>query len=153
MTTLLNSPLEVGLRVLVILEATFPRELGLDDMLVLDHVSLHSADFDGSESLHPAFPLRSADVGARRDGIRHGVELLMHKGLASPAVTAEGISFVASERAHSVVQMIESPYLRVFRSRVQWAVDRGVTSNAEKTRELLTTIVRSWPEIALEVAT
>jgi len=144
--TLLNGPLEVGLRVLVLLEAAFPRPLNVDDLLVLDHVSLHSGDFAGPESLHPPLPLRPADVGARRDGIRHGLELLIHRGLALTSFGVDGLSFVASEQSHSVVGLIESSYMRIFLDRAQWAVERGIAESAESTRTLLNSIVRSWPE-------
>ena len=150
MTTLLNGPLEVGLRILVILEAQFPRALNVDDLLVLDHVALHSDDFSGPGSLHPALPLRPADVGARRDGIRHGVEMLTHRGLAAPALESDGILFRASERSHSIVALIESHYLRLFRDRVRWAIEAGFATSAEGTRETLSGIVRSWPATALE---
>lgn len=150
MTGLLNGPLEVGLRVLVILDAHFPKALNVDDLLVLDHVALHSGDFDGPESLHPALPLRPADVGARRDGIRHGVEMLIHRGLAGPVLNQEGIFFAASEQSHSVVALIESHYLRLFRERVDWAMDVNFAQSAAATRGELNVIVRSWPDTTSE---
>lgn len=152
MNTLLNGPLEVGLRVLVILDAQFPRALNVDDLLVLDHVALHSGDFSGPDSLHPALPLRAADVGARRDGIRHGVEMLIHRGLAAPKLELQGILFEASERSHSIVELIESHYLRLFRERVRWAIEASFALSPADTREALSDIVRSWPETASEEA-
>ena len=151
-TTLLNGPLEVGLRILVILETEFPRALNVDELLVLDHVSLHSSDFGGPDSLHPALPLRSADVGARRDAIRHGIELLIHRGLATADFDGDGISFVAGEMSHSVIALLESPYLKVFQERVRWTSAKNLIETPEELRERLGAIVRSWPEIASQEA-
>lgn len=153
MTGLLNGPLEVGLRILVILDRHFPKTLNVDDLLVLDHVALHSGDFGGPESLHPALPLRPADVGARRDGIRHGLEMLIHRGLIEPALGTGGISFVASEQSHSVVGSIESHYLRLFGERVDWAITAEFAGSAAATRGELNVIIRSWPDTTSEEST
>jgi hypothetical protein len=147
-TTLLNGPLEIGLRILVILETEFPRALNVDELLVLDHLSLHSGDFGGPPSLHPALPLRAADVGARRDAIRHGIELLIHRGLATADFEGSGISFVASETSHSVVFLLESPYLKVFKERAVWTSAKNLIDTPDELREQLSAIVRSWPETA-----
>ncbi len=44
MKTPLNSPLEVGIRVLMLLAEAFPAGLDLNDLVLLDHGLLHSAE-------------------------------------------------------------------------------------------------------------
>ena len=61
MKTPLNSPLEVGIRVLMLLAEAFPAGLDLNDLVLLDHGLLHSADLGGPESLHPPLPIRAGE--------------------------------------------------------------------------------------------
>ena len=54
----LNSPLEVGIRTLVLLTETFPSRLDTAELVYLDHVMLHSGDLAGGpDSLHPDLPI------------------------------------------------------------------------------------------------
>ncbi|MFD4172173.1 ABC-three component system middle component 2 [Streptomyces anulatus] len=59
--TPLNSPLEVGVRALVLLTESHPRPLDLAQLVALDYLVLHSGEFDGPRSLHP----RPASPGRR----------------------------------------------------------------------------------------
>lgn len=75
MTQLLNSPLEVGVRVVAMLNALYPRQADLSRIVLLDHVALHSEDFSGAESLHPAVPVRIGELGMKRELVRQGIIL------------------------------------------------------------------------------
>jgi hypothetical protein len=44
-----NSPLETGIRALVLLEAFYPRQCDLIEMTWLDHLVVHTADLDGDD--------------------------------------------------------------------------------------------------------
>lgn len=150
MSTLLNSPLEVGLRILVVLDVEFPAHRNLDQLLVVDHMALHTEDFGGPGSLHPALPLRSADVGARRESIRRGLELLIHRGLAAADLSDSGIAFLAGETAHGVVGLMESPYVKAYRDKVIWVTENESLESDGQVRERLSSIVESWPELSSE---
>ena len=44
----LNSPVETGVRVLMLLTSVFPEHLSLNQLVLLDHGLLHSADLGRS---------------------------------------------------------------------------------------------------------
>lgn len=57
-TYLFNTSMEAGLRSLGLLVAVFPQSLLAGQLVALDHIVVHSRDFDpdAPESLHPASP-------------------------------------------------------------------------------------------------
>ncbi|MGB6750174.1 MAG: ABC-three component system middle component 2 [Xanthobacteraceae bacterium] len=60
-----NTPLETGIRLLILLGAAYPQSLSLDRLVMLDHVLVHTGDFDGPASVHPASPYRVAEPYVR----------------------------------------------------------------------------------------
>lgn len=86
----LNSPLEVGVRVLMLLSEAFPAHLDLNRLVLLDHGLLHSADIGGPESLHPPLPIRAGELGVKRRTIEDGLELMTRAGLAQMDVGGRG---------------------------------------------------------------
>ncbi|HEX8509585.1 MAG TPA: ABC-three component system middle component 2 [Propionibacteriaceae bacterium] len=95
----LNSPLEVGLRVLMILQEAFPEHLDLNQLVLLDHSFLHSADLGGPESLHLLVPVRAGELGVKRQSIEAGLEVMIRAHLAHVGVGDRGIEFWAGEAA------------------------------------------------------
>jgi hypothetical protein len=104
----LNSPLEVGLRVLMLLQEAFPQHLDLNQLVLLDHSLLHSADLGGPESLHPAVPIRAGELGIKREAIEAGLEVMIRAELAQAGVGDGGIEFWASESADGFTNLLET---------------------------------------------
>ena len=107
MSNPLNSSLEVGMRVLMILVDAFPAHLDINRLVLLDHGLLHSADLDGPESLHPPIPVRVGELGVKRQHIEDGLHVMIRAGLAGPSrattgTGARGMPVVAVGRAVSV---------------------------------------------------
>ena len=146
MTALLNGPLELALRIMIVTDGQSERAWTVDELLVLDHMAVHSADFDGPPSLHPPFPLRSADVGARRTAVRQAVELLVHRNLFEIELGDAGISFRPGDEVHSITALLESSYADELRVRATWidSLEDGVSDGPISLR--LQAIVESWSE-------
>ena len=145
-TALLNGPLELALRIMIVVDEQPEGAWTVDDLLVLDHMAVHSADFDGPPSLHPPFPLRSADIGARRSSLRHAVELLVHRHLFDTELGESGIAFRAGDEVHSVAGLLESPYAKDLRVRARWirSLEGGPADAAVEVR--IRQIVEAWSE-------
>lgn len=146
MTALLNGPLELALRIMIVTDGQSERAWTVDELLVLDHMAVHSADFDGPPSLHPPFPLRSADVGARRTAVRQAVELLVHRNLFEIELGDAGIAFRPGDEVHSITALLESSYADELRVRATWidSLEDGVSDGPISLR--LQAIVESWSE-------
>src|SRR5689334_10655553 len=92
-----NSPLECGLRPLVLLQAAQPAACDLQRLVFYDYLLVHSADVpEGPESIHPATPLRSGEALVRRHWIERGLLLMISRELVIRTFSAQGILYQAS---------------------------------------------------------
>src|ERR1700722_9172981 len=118
----LNGPLEVGIRVLMILTEAFPTELDVNQLVLLDHFVLHSGDVGGPESLHPALPIRAGEIAVKRDTIEAGIDLLVRLDLANLTAGRNGVRFQAGDGALHFVAVLGSSYASGLRERVAWVL-------------------------------
>ncbi|WP_449352734.1 ABC-three component system middle component 2 [Streptomyces shaanxiensis] len=117
----LNSPLEVGVRALVLLSETFPRRLDVAQLVYLDYAMLHSGDLaHGPASLHPDLPAGPGELGMRRRLVERGLVVLMRAGLADMTATDDGFLYGATEEAASFLNVLEAPYIGELKERAAW---------------------------------
>jgi hypothetical protein len=142
----LNSPLEVGVRVLMILTEAYPERLDVNRLVLLDHGVLHSADLGGPESLHPALPVRAGELGVKRTVIEEGLQVMVRAHLVEMSAAESGIVFVASETAYSFISVLASEYAAVLHDRVGWILERFTNLSEEALRGEMASIFASWSE-------
>ncbi|MEZ0108635.1 hypothetical protein ABH920_002636 [Catenulispora sp. EB89] len=117
----LNSPIEVGIRALVLLSECFPRPLDVAQLVYLDHAVLHSGDLDGGpSSLHPDLPIGPGELGMRRRSMEQGLLVLLRAGLAVMATSDEGFAYQATEESSSFLNLLEAPYVGSLKQRAAW---------------------------------
>lgn len=124
---LFNTPLEAGLRAVVILDAFAPRAFDLANLSLLDYYAVHSADMiatdveleelDGisldsssTDSLHPPIASRKGEYFVRRRLIEEGVVMMERAFLIDRVANDEGLSFRARDVAAAMVDLMESEY-------------------------------------------
>lgn len=146
MTTPLNGPLEVAVRVLMVLVEAFPERLDLNRLVLLDHGLLHSADLDGPESLHPPIPIRAGELGMKRELVQGGVEVLLRSGLAQMETQLDGIRFWASENAEGFSRLLQTEYARALSSRASWVVSHFSDLSDSEMREAMRSVSGHWAE-------
>lgn len=142
----LNSPLEVGLRVLLLLQEAFPQHLDLNQLVLLDHSLLHSADLGGPDSLQPAVPIRAGELGIKREAIEAGLEVMVRADLAHAGVGDGGIEFWASEASDSFTRLLETAYAAELHTRAAWAVQHFGELDEPTLREALSSVATHWSE-------
>ena len=140
----LNSPLELGLRTLVVLTAAFPRTFDLDRLVLLDYCLLHSADLEGPPSVLPAVPNRSGELGLKRTVLDHGVQLMARAGMVDLVTTAEGMTYRAGEAAAPFLRLLDSPLLGALEEVATWAVDEFGDLNTDQVRDRLRAVSEGW---------
>jgi hypothetical protein len=146
MKTPLNSPLEVGVRMLMLLSEAFPAHLDLNRLVLLDHGLLHSADLGGPESLHPPLPIRAGEFGMKRTTIERGLEVMIRAGLAEMDVNENGIEFWASDSANGFLNILTTEYAAGLHSRASWVVDHFVDVSETAVRDQMQGIFENWSE-------
>jgi hypothetical protein len=120
-----NSPLECGLRTLVLLRAAQPAACDLQRLIFYDYLLVHSADVpEGPESIHPPTPLRSGEALVRRHWIERGLLLMISRELVVRIFSDEGIMYQASPLTGSFLGYMQEPYTKKLQERAQWVIAR-----------------------------
>lgn len=146
MRQLLNSPLEIGIRVVALLTALYPERADLARIILLDHVVLHSSDFAGASSLHPEIPGRVGELGVKRELMREGINIMGMRGLIVRELTTDGIYYRASEDARPFLDSMDATYLGHLRTRCAWAAGTFGGLDDDDIRTRLAVVVGSWAE-------
>ncbi|MCO1339894.1 hypothetical protein BJH93_13510 [Kocuria polaris] len=146
MSNPLNSPLEVGMRVLMILVEAFPAHLDTNRLVLLDHGLLHSADLNGPKSLHPPIPVRVGELGVKRQHIEDGLHVMIRAGLAEMSAEDSGIEFWATESSESFLKLLESDYAQALHDRAHWVVGELGAVDDARLRERMREVSSHWSE-------
>jgi hypothetical protein len=142
-----NSTLETGIRALVVLEAFYPRRCDLLEMTWLDHLVVHTGDFDGQdvpESLHPDLPNRAGELLVRRQLVERSLRLMQQVHLVELFETEDGISFAASEDAPSYLDLLQAPYSLALKQRAKWMANRFAGMHTAEIRALVEGHIGRW---------
>lgn len=120
-----NSPLECGLRALVLLDAAQFAACDLQRLVFYDYLLVHSGDVpEGPDSIHPPTPLRSGEALVRRHWIERGLVLMISRELVIRNFSAQGILYQASPLTSSFLAYMEEPYTKRLRERAGWVLER-----------------------------
>jgi hypothetical protein len=139
-----NTPFETGLRSVVILTACYPDRLSLHRLVVLDHLIVHTGDFDGPPSMHPDDRSRAAEVFVRRRLVESGLALMETRGLITRSATPEGFRFQAGDEAGSFVDLLTTPYSKALKERADWLVDHILSLSDDDLGGLVRSRVDEW---------
>jgi hypothetical protein len=127
---LFNTPLEAGVRAVLILDAFAPQAFDLATMSLMDYYIVHTGDAGGPQSLHPEINVRAGEYFVRRHLVEEGLLLMARASLVEQVFTDSGIAFRAHETATAMIDLFGSAYNRRLAEAAQWmareASDRGV---------------------------
>ncbi len=139
-----NSPLETGIRSLGVLAASYPQNFDLQQLVVFDHLVVHTEDLGGPASLHPHLPLRSAELLVRRSLVERGLMLMISRGLIERVVDERGFSYRASELAETFLESLVTEYMLALKARATWVADKFASSTECEIRQTMKAIFEQW---------
>lgn len=142
----LNSPLEIGLRAVVLLTESFPQALDIDRLVLMDYCLLHSGDFDGPSSIQPAISTRSGELGIKRTILEHGIQLMVRAGMIEIEASAEGITYRASEEASPYLRLVRSSMLEQLRQVASWVAAEFSDLTNDQLRAQIGKITYQWSQ-------
>jgi ABC-3C biological conflict system middle component len=142
----LNSPVEVGLRAVILLTASYPRTVDVDTLVLLDHSLVHSGDLGGPASIHPDIPMRSGEIGLKRTILEDGLRLMMRAHMVDLVMTADGITYRAADDAEAFINVLESPYVLRLVDTAQWVVQEFAAESHLAMRQRLRAVLGRWTE-------
>lgn len=144
--TAFNSPVEAGVRALCLLVAAYPTACDLQRLVALDYLVVHTGDVEGPTSLHPAIPLRSAELLVRRDLIERGLLLMISRRLVERVINANGILYCANEYSESFLSSLAASYLESLRERSEWVLNVFGGQDDSGLHHIMTRFFGQWIE-------
>jgi hypothetical protein len=141
-----NSPLEAGIRAVVVLEHLRPETLDLGEMVLFDHVVVHTADLGGPPSLHPEVPGRKGELLVRRRLVEASLQLMQRCHLVDQQSAEEGIVYRASEEAAAYVELLETAYSVQMKARARWLAEQVKTHSKAHFKRLVRERIGDWTE-------
>lgn len=118
---LYNSPIEVGLRCLIII--SHKRSVNLEQLIIFDYLCLNTHDFNGPKSLHAAIPHRNIQVYVRREIIKKGLKLLVTKQLATIKSLKSGINYRPTKLTPLFLEHLSSEYKSKYEEKLMWVLE------------------------------
>ncbi len=142
-----NSPVECAVRILAVLVLRPEASSDVTRLVLLDHALLHSGDFEGPSSLHPAVPMRAAALTVNREDLEGGLRVLTRAGLVEVEVLSTGIQYRASDHAAHFLSLLDSAYFHELNERAGW-VDQalGHLFSEDELRGALASAIDHWAE-------
>src|SRR5688500_14441367 len=108
---LFNTPVEIGLRCLFLLNQFKPMSLSIDKMIILDYFLIHAGDVSKEQkSIHPKYPFRSGEIVVKRELLVNALKLLISKELAGVKFCSTGIEYEITDIGCTALQYFESDY-------------------------------------------
>jgi hypothetical protein len=130
-----NSPFELGVRMVYLLNSLQPAGADLQKLVLLDYAIVYSDDLGGPPSLHTPVPYRGGEYLSRRDLIAQSLYLMSTRGLVAAVMDETGITYFAGDSARTMVGALTAPYLRELEGRCQWAAETFATLNSRDMTE------------------
>ncbi len=141
---LFNSPLETGIRAVVVLNAAFPRSFDLAHLTWFDHLVVHTGDIGGPPSLHPDIPQRTGELLVRRRLVEEGLNVMRRVHLIDAHVTDGGIVYQAREEASAFTDSLRSHYGRALRERASWLANYVSHVSDQEIEALISRRIDRW---------
>ncbi len=141
---LFNSPLETGVRSLIILDAVYPMSFDLKKLTWFDYLVVHTGDIDGPESLHPNIPQRSGEILVRRRLIEEGLVLMRRLHFIIAISNKEGISYQATDDAYPIVELMQANYAVELKKRAKWLAENICILNDDNIQDLIVKRLGQW---------
>lgn len=139
-----NTPLEIGLRMLVILNELGAKGGDLDQIMYFDFLSLNTKDIGGPESIHAPVPKRGVQVYARKNLMQKGGNLLLSKELIDFRIDEHGFSYGINEVGKAFLTYFTSDYFREFSDRVNWVHQKFNNYSSEKLETFINENLSNW---------
>lgn len=141
-----NNEIELGLRALTILVYSYPKTYNLHDLVILDYFLVYSKDLsdESEESLHPKVPFRSGELLIKREKLKTGLHLYMHKGLIQLNLTDEGFKYSASDSSRYFLDLLSNQYTINLEKNADWLSRTIKKLTDRELKEIIEKNITKW---------
>jgi|SRR5690554_6798676 len=140
-----NSPLEIALRVLLILSFGKKNSFSLERLIIYDYLILNSGDIENApESLHPSLPNRSSQLLVKRELLQKALLILASKELIVIKYAKPGIQYAPSKLTEPFVSYFESQYYENLKERIIWVAEAFKSRNDKSLEKFISLNLEKW---------
>jgi len=140
-----NGPVETGMRAVVTLHASFPRELDIQRLTALDYLIVRTSLLQGGPNdLHPSTPVMTPVTQVRRKAVYAGLDLMITRELVERTITERGIYYRAGEYSSFFVEALTTSYARQMLHRAEWIADYFKGYDDETFETLMSDLLGNW---------
>jgi len=150
---LFNTPLEAGIRAVVLLEAFAPCAFDISKLSLLDYFVVHLRDAGGPQSVHPEIQSRPGEYFVRRQLVEQGVALMVRASLIEQVNEYNGIAFRTHETASAMVDLVTSRYNNELLDSAKWLAERAEKYDHNYFFRELRNRIDNWSHEALWTST
>lgn len=141
---LFNTPLEVGLRCLILLVA-LEEPCDLQRLIYYDYFLVHYGDIDDNyQSLHPDTPYRSGEVLIKRKIVSRGILLMCKKQLIDVEFNKKGIVYKTTELSNRFLSYFESNYVKKLKEYSQLVITNFSSYSDKDLRNYVSNNLERW---------
>jgi hypothetical protein len=142
---LFNSPVEIGLRTLFLLNNFYPKGLSVDKLIYLDYFLIHSGDISKDrKSLHPKYPFRSTEIVVKRELLTRALRLLTSKELVLVRFPEAGIEYLISEIGRKALDYFESDYAQELSQISNWLFAKYSGYTELQLQDIINANIQKW---------
>ena len=139
-----NGPLETGVRLVIILNSSFPKNYDIQRLTALDYLLVHTSILGGPNDLHPQTPIKTPLTQVRRKIIQNAVSLLISRNIISQNISPQGIYYSAGESSDFFVNSFRTSYLKGLDERAKWLNQYFKNFTDREFETKMNTILEDW---------
>ncbi|MBS4178774.1 ABC-three component system middle component 2 [Lederbergia citrea] len=140
-----NTPLEIGLRALIILNELAHEAIDLNRLVIYDYFVIHSSDFDKSlKSLHPPIPHRSGELIIKRKVMQEGIHLMYSRELLDIEYTPKGIYYKANVITSAFINYLNTAYALDISKHSKLVIDKFNSYSDEELNLYINENLQKW---------
>ena len=144
MVRIFNTPIEIGIRSLVILNEGEQDKVDIERLMYVDYLSLNTFDIGGPESLHAPIPNRGVQVYSKKEIIQKGLVLLLSKELVKLSATEDGFMYSITEAGRKFLEFFQTKYFQDLVSKVKWVNENFKEYSTTELKEYIDTNIQRW---------
>ncbi|WP_412563277.1 ABC-three component system middle component 2 [Thalassobius sp. MITS945101] len=139
-----NGPVETGMRAVLCLHASFPKELDIQRLTALDYLLVRTSLLGGPPDIHPSTPIMTPVTQVRRKAVSESLDLMMSRELVERSITEKGIFYRAGEYSSFFVDALCTSYSEQLRYRANWIADYFATYSDDAFEDHMRSLLSDW---------
>lgn len=139
-----NTPVEIGIRSLIILGSGGDRQMDIEKIMYLDYLCLNTSDVNGPTSLHAPIPNRGVQVFSKKDLIQKGLSIMISKELINLVIEQKGFFYQISEAGKLFLGLFHTKYFNDLSARTKWVLESWGDLRTDEIKLYIDNNIQKW---------